>query len=731
MPNKKLITQNDCEATIFKEALEASSYGIVLYDSEDRFVYCNQKYKDIHKAAQAYLYPGNTFENIIRHATDAGAFHIGDKTPSAQEKWIQQRLLRHRTATGVFEQQLSSGQWIQIEERRTQSGGIIGSCIYITDIKQKEINLKQKLEFQSALFESLEGTIFATDGNNIIYEYNNNFLKTFPDQNPIGQNIIGYLEKGNQLGRCLAPVLLNHVNLIKDKKQKTCADEFCITTENGQKTYYHLRTAAFMYEAQSFEGIVATLLDISQQSQIEQKLRQREEELESLAYYDRLTGLPNRTCFQRDITKKFAHTEPEHKFAIVHLDLDNFKRVNDTMGHSAGDQLLAEIGYRLKFVTTEFQNVASYRLGGDEFIIIIERKENFDLDAFCQELTDQLSIPLKIDAGTLWPTASLGIARYPEDGTDFNQLMIYSDLALYRSKELGRDNYHFFTREMKENIDRESHIEAELRRAIQYQELFLVYQPQIDLNTYNIKGVEALIRWDHPEKGVIIPSGFLHIVETTGLAPIIGRFVINEALAAARRWLDNDINFGRIAINLSPRHLKMGTLFNDFLEGMQQHNVDTKYVTAEVVESIFLDDPKSDNTNILSQLHDIGVHIELDDFGTGYGSLSHLSSQPIDGFKIDKTFISKMLNDTKKEVIVKLLIDLTKLLRISVVCEGVETEEQITALKKFGNCSIQGYFIAKPMPFEDMTEWLRDWTKHKAHQDFLTKINTPKLKMRV
>jgi len=434
-------------------------------------------------------------------------------------------------------------------------------------------------------------------------------------------------------------------------------------------------------------------------------LNSQVKQITCLAFEDNLTKLRNRAGCQRDMISRIDGRKDGDRFALVHLDLDKFKRVNDTLGHAAGDVLLAEIGRRLSKLLEETDSGTAYRWGGDEFLLLVDRVDDALVD-LCAELVDVLSIPIQYEDTTIRPTASLGIARFPEDGDTFDALMVYSDIALYKAKENGRDGFHFFTKELKQQIDIEAKIERELRVALEERQLFLVYQPQLDATSHKVTGIECLLRWRHPQRGVLGPASFLGVAEASNLAPLLGRFVLDEAFAAARKWLDLGHDFGRIAVNLSPQHVKIGTVFDDFTGAMARHGIKPEFVAAEVLESLFLDNEDVQQIEFIEHLHNIGVHIELDDFGTGYASLSHLSSLPIDGLKIDKSFVDRMLVDSKKKVVVQSLVSMARLMHIDLVCEGVETQDQYVFLRECGYCSIQGYLFARPMPFDDMTNWL-------------------------
>lgn len=453
---------------------------------------------------------------------------------------------------------------------------------------------------------------------------------------------------------------------------------------------------------------VAIAIDVTERAAREQEIRNARDEAERIAYFDALTGLANRACCQREASIRFNKANQDKPAFLIHLDLDNFKRINDTLGHLAGDLCLEEAGRRLRDCCGE--DATAYRWGGDEFVIIAN---NSDADPvpLCNRATSIMRIPMEFEGNQIWPSISMGVACCPADGETFESLLVHADLALYHSKEKGKDRWSYFAEDMKLDSDAEAETEKELRRAIANDEFFLVFQPQVNIRTRNVTGVEALVRWRHPTKGVLAPGAFLPVVEKTNLASQLGRVVLDKALQAARSWTDIGFRFGQISVNISPTHLVSGNLLADFEEMIDTYNLPPSLITAEVLESVFFDDKKSDSTDVLEQLHQLGVQIELDDFGTGYASLSHVADLPINGLKIDRTFTAKLLSDHKKEIVINQLIHLARALDIGVICEGLETDAQFERLRMMGNFSVQGYLIARPMEFENMTSWLEASSK--------------------
>jgi len=468
-------------------------------------------------------------------------------------------------------------------------------------------------------------------------------------------------------------------------------------------TEYPVDLQVQMMKDDDRELFIAIANDVSERVQRENETREAKVRAERLAYFDPLTKLSNRAGCQRDAKARFL--KADKPAFLIHVDMDNFKRVNDTLGHLAGDHCLEETGRRLRDVCRGLGT--AYRWGGDEFVILA-RGGSSDPNELCERARRLMRVPMEFNGTRFWPTVSMGIALCPDDAEDFDTLLVHADLALYQSKENGKDRYTFFKADMKTDSETEAKIERELHDAVKNDQFLLAFQPQVNLRSQTITGVEALVRWQHPERGLLYPGEFLPVVEKTSLAPVLGEIVIDRALAAARCWRDAGLEFGRIAINVSPSHLASGLLVEHFKAAMARHDIGPEWITAEVLESVFLNDTRSGHLAALAELYDLGVHIELDDFGTGYASLTHVADLPINGLKIDKSFTRQMLEDPRKEAVVNHLIHLTRALNIGVVCEGVETEAQYDRLRMMGDFSIQGFLIAKPMMFDRMTNWMND-----------------------
>ncbi|WP_295626163.1 EAL domain-containing protein [uncultured Nitrosomonas sp.] len=435
--------------------------------------------------------------------------------------------------------------------------------------------------------------------------------------------------------------------------------------------------------------------------------KNREELLIRQARIDNLTGLPNRFLFTEQLQKEIAQTRrEEEKFAILYIDLDNFKKINDSLGHSAGDKLLCDAGSRLQKCIRESDTIA--RLGGDEFAIILSQIDSeHKIVSVVNKIINSMTKPFIINGEENVVAASIGIAVYPHDGANIADLMRNSDIAMYRAKAKTGNQYIFFEENMNVEVVRRATIERELRRAISEQQFVLHYQPQYDPTTNLPRGAEALIRWNHPEKGLVSPGYFISLAEETGLIAEIGRIVLIEACAQYRTWLNQGISLDYVAVNVSvkqfyhPDFLKsVETVLSD--NAMQPHCLEL-----EITESVMMDDTKV-VLDVLHKLKQLGVQLSIDDFGTGYSSMSYLEQLPFDTLKIDMSFVRKIQDDGSGGTIAATIAAMAHALNKKIVAEGVETQAQLDFLRN-QNCElIQGYFYCRPLPAEELTQMIQE-----------------------
>jgi len=432
------------------------------------------------------------------------------------------------------------------------------------------------------------------------------------------------------------------------------------------------------------------------------KIVEREQRITQLAFNDVLTGLPNRTMFQQQLEQLFRGSEGSGSLFALHcLDLDQFKVINDTLGHPAGDALLVETAHRLRHAA---RGHFVGRLGGDEFVVLQSVGEDRDsIDRLAREILGAITRSVMIDGNEIVSSTSIGIAIAPDDGRDSGMLLRNADLALYRAKEAGRGTYAFFEESLNQLAQERRQLESDLRVAVDRGEFELHYQPLFDLERNCICSFEALIRWNHPKRGLISPVDFIPVAEDTGLIVPIGAWVIREACAQAARWPEQV----RIAVNVSPVQFHRGALHETILRALAASGLAPGRLEVEITESIFLEGSET-TLRLLHALRALGVRVALDDFGTGYSSLSYLQSFPFDKLKIDRSFIHNLLTREGASAIVRAITELANALNIETTAEGVEETAQLMELRAHGCSSVQGFLFAEPMASSDVDRLFKE-----------------------
>ncbi|GAA0724556.1 EAL domain-containing protein [Clostridium malenominatum] len=447
--------------------------------------------------------------------------------------------------------------------------------------------------------------------------------------------------------------------------------------------------------------IISVGTDITERKNLEKKLHK-------LAYYDSLTGLLNRDMIEVKVENLITQREKDenYRFAFIYLDIDNFKHVNDTLGHFTGDILLKYISDIMKnhFKTPNLIG----RLSGDEFVIVLEDIDDREEVVFkLEEVLKDIRVPWVNDENEFFISISMGIAMYPEHGKNFLTLLKNSDTAMFYTKEKGKNAYNFYEDKMREKSYNYLNLVNQLRKAINNEEFALFYQPLINLKSGKIIGVEALIRWIHPEKGFISPTEFIPFSEETGLINEIGEWVLKTALHQKKNWEEKGYKDLKVSINLSSSKFKKGNLSWEIDDLLDNFNVNQESITFEITETAVMGDMNI-AIETLKKLRTKGIQIALDDFGTGYSSLTYLKALPIDILKIDREFIQDIGKNPEKEEIVKSVINLGQALSLEVVAEGIETEEELRLLKEYG-CDIgQGYLFSRPVPAEEIDKMLEE-----------------------
>ncbi len=580
---------------------------------------------------------------------------------------------------------------------------LTGTCAISADItqrKESELKLIENEEKFRAVFQSsVVAMILITGKDGAVLEWNKGAEKIF-----------GYTSE-EVMGKPVTVIIPENLRAGHDQGIAKAMDngglvhggishELTGLRKNKQIFQMELTLSSwFLNGEQYFSAIV---LDITVRKEQEQKIIHQ-------AHYDALTNLPNRFLSLNRLAHLIKESQRRDEFvAVLFLDLDDFKKVNDSLGHEAGDALLVEAGKRLMGVVRQGDTVG--RLGGDEYIILLSGLSHIaDATPVVKNLINQLRRPFEVDNRELILTASVGISVYPGDGENASELLRNADSAMYNSKELGRNTYSFYTDEMNQRVSRRLSIEEQMNGAIERNEFNILFQPQIDIRTNRITGVEALIRWNNLTLGDVLPDEFIPIAEQTGLIIPIGQFVLTQALILAKQWQQISNFTFQIAVNLSPRQFRDPSLV-DFVESsIKQSGVTASSLELEITEGVLM----SGHAYIdeaLASLDRMGVELSMDDFGTGYSSLSYLRKYPFSTLKIDRSFISDITTNSADKTLVDATIAMAHSLGLKVIAEGVETEEQLLHLKTQGCEFAQGYFFSKPVSSEEITKMLMGQT---------------------
>jgi diguanylate cyclase (GGDEF)-like protein/PAS domain S-box-containing protein len=452
-------------------------------------------------------------------------------------------------------------------------------------------------------------------------------------------------------------------------------------------------------------GIVGVNRDITEHKRMEEALRQNVERFENLAHYDVLTGLPNRVLFYDRLKQSLAHAKRNQwNVGVMFIDVDRFKNVNDTLGHAVGDKLLQQVAERLTGAVRADDTVG--RLGGDEFAIVLSNLTSVqDASPVAQKLMASFTEPFKLEGSEVFVTGSIGITLFPEDSTDQDTLIKNADAAMYRAKELGRNSYQFYTPEMNARALELLGMESSLRRALERSEFLLHFQPKASVASGEIVGVEALLRWNHPERGTVPPSAFIPVMEECGLIVQAGEWVLGAVCAQLQAWKAAGIPLVPVAVNLSARQFVARDLGPTIRRILEQHRVDPSLIELEITESSLMTNT-AEATRTLEYLSGLGLSISIDDFGTGYSSLAYLKRFPLDALKIDRSFVRDIASDEDDANITRAIISMAHSLELKVVAEGVETEAQAAFLANHGCDQIQGYYLTPPLAPQDYLAWL-------------------------
>lgn len=574
-------------------------------------------------------------------------------------------------------------------------GGAYGIGRDITMFKQYERLLRESEQLYRALFEYSPDGVFTLDFEGHVITMNPacTQISGYEPQDLIGQPLSGLLMP-EHLRRALATLR----TVMQGEAQNF---ETAIRHRDGRALYLHATLVPLVLE-ETVVGVYGVVRDITER-------KHAEERLAHMAFHDPLTSLANRTLFMTRLDQlvvKNVGNQPS--FAILYLDLDDFKFVNDSLGHRTGDLLLIEAARRLKACVSAGDTVA--RLGGDEFTVILEgTQDTDDAIAAAHRILRELNQPYDVDGHKMVVTPSVGVVM-GNQGMDAKELLRYADIAMYKAKQNGKARYEAFTPVMYNHVLQRLQLETDLRRAIEHREFRVLYQPIVELETGEIAGVEALIRWEDPDRGVISPAQFIPLAEETGLILPIGRWVLEEACRQGRKWQEHHPDLV-VSVNLSARQFREPFLAEEVAQVLQETDMQPTRLQLEITESILMQESLT-TQETLRQLKSLGIQLAMDDFGTGYSSLSYLKRFPIDVLKIDRSFVDGLGESPEDTALVRTVIQLAKALNLTVTGEGVETAEQIEQLRAMECERGQGYFFARPVTAQAIEELLaagRNW----------------------
>jgi diguanylate cyclase (GGDEF)-like protein len=683
------------QALLLDAAMQAIPYGFCVWSPDFRLVMWNQHYLDIYGFPSRRIRRGMTLKAVVKLSSELG--NHPDQSPEEFLEAYQQTLTKNRSgARSKVRELLEGGRTIETAHAYSPGLGWVVTHEDVTEeIASSEIvqRRKRELERQNIRLDAAVNNIsqglcmYDSKGRLVICNQPYQRIYGLPEH---------LLKPGTALEDILNYLFQHGMQAGNDREDYVRWRRDVISRGDYGKNIHELngRIILMQHHPMKDGGWVTTHEDITEQ-------RQQEERIRHMARHDALTQLPNRLQFVEKVTHCESAIMRGEKIAVLYIDLDHFKSVNDTLGHSIGDKLLQQVSARLWGTTRENDTLA--RLGGDEFALLLRDVEKpADAAAIAERIVKVVSAPFSIAGHQLVIGASVGIAIAPQDGETAEELIKNADLALYKAKNEGRSTYHFFEPGMDAAIQRRRSIEAGLRLALAKGELRLVFQPLIGLQENRVTCLEALLRWDTADRGTISPAEFIPVAEDTGLIVPIGEWVLIEACQQAAMWPGNV----RVAVNLSPVQFKSKRLYETVEQTLRETGLDPTRLELEITESLLLDDNEV-TLKTLHRLRALGVRISMDDFGTGYSSLSYLRSFPFDKIKIDRSFMRDLKAKGDSLAIIKAVIELGHSLGMSTTAEGIETEEQLEAVRAQGCNEVQGFLFSPPIPGSGVIDLLK------------------------
>jgi len=678
---------------ILQEAINHLSLGVIIFDGRRELVFCNKRYMEIYGLSAEQVKPGTPTSELIRHR-----LNLGLKVLAQPDEYIRQRL-GNAVVAGTSIEEFTDGRVIAHTVHPMPGGGGIATHEDITTREEMSARLKMQnelgkqqeensrvrnLQFDTAINNMSQGLCFF-DANHRLIVCNDRYIDMYDlahdrvgPGTPLAEIVDMRFEAGSfpemtrdEYLRWRANVAISHE-----------PTDSIVELRNG-------KTVKIRHRPMPDGGWVATHEDITVQ-------RRSEVKIEYMAHHDALTDLANRVLLNERLEQALGRIHLEEMVAVHHLDLDQFKAVNDTFGHPAGDKLLKIVADRLRGLVRETDTIA--RMGGDEFVVVqAPIADPAESTSLAQRIIALMSEPFDLDGHQAVIGASVGIAVGPSDGLKPDELLRNADLALYRAKGDGRGTFRFFETAMDLQMQTRRIMERDLRKALSSGQFELYYQPVVNLASGDISGFEALIRWNHPEQGVIPPASFIPLAEETGLIVPVGEWVIRQACATAAQW-PGDLS---IAVNISAAQFRNPGLLQVIVGALATSGLDPTRLEIEITETVLLQNRET-TLAVLRQLRELGIRIAMDDFGTGYSSLTYLQCFPFDKIKIDRSFVKDITENTGSLNIVRAVAALAKGMGMTATAEGVETSEQLDRITSEGCTEMQGFLFSRPVPASEI-----------------------------
>jgi len=669
--------------------------SVVVLDTGRRIVYCNKRTEEVAGVPLSKLKGGTCFENVIgrdKQCDDCKLDEvISEKRPAMRVK--------HEVTVSGKENWLHQ-LWYPIVDSKGNVDSVVEIARDITEQKHAEEQLQSTEKTLQTIINSMPYGVIIIGRDKKVQSVNRAALV-----------LMGYESEEQVVGitchNTLCPAEEGNCPII-DLKGSIDRSERILITKDGRRI--PILKSVVPVELDGKDVLLEAVIDISERKQAEEQIR-------ILAYYDNLTGLPNRTFFKEILNRTLVRARRRQEIsALLIIDIDNFKRINDTLGHTVGDHLLKATAEKLSTCIRKTDSVARLdedqttevvsRLGGDEFVVLLSELVNAqDAVIVAQRMLNDLSRPIMVGEREVFLSASIGISLCPSDGEDVDTLLKNADAAMSHAKSRGSNSYQFYEESMNAAALKRLTLESELRRAMEHDEFLVYYQPKLDVPTRKIIGMEALVRWQHPDRGLISPADFIPLAEETGLIVPIGEWVLRTACTQNEAWQDAGFEPLSVSVNLSSRQFEQQNLTGAVAAALHDTGLAAQYLELEITESMLMRDPE-ETIMILQALENKGIRISIDDFGTGYSSLSYLNRFPLDYLKVDRAFVMNITTNPDDAAITTAIVAMAHSLKLKVIAEGVETEEQLAFLRELGCDEVQGYLFSRPLPAEEFAELL-------------------------